>query len=394
MSVLRRQGSLVLGAMTVALYAGSIYMGYQTRNEDLLSGITWGGSALTVALIGALIARRLPGNRIGWLLLASGFFETLAGAADLYGELSATLRQPLFMAPAVSWIGGSTWAISASILLVFLPLYFPTGRPPSPRWRWVGWLGLAGVGMLLISTAFVALVRPELMGLEWEAIEAATGDVQWLFSASELGFPLLMAAGPLAVLSLIVRFVRSRGVERQQIKVLAYAGALTITFIIASNVGELPRVVEAIASAVAMPSLGIATMVAILRHGLYDIDRLVSRTLTYALLTLLLVGLYLVAVTTLTAVTAPVTRDSPVAVAAATLLAAAAFQPARRRIQAVVDRRFNRARYDARQTVEAFASSLRQEVDLDGVNSHLVTTVTDILSPTDVAVWLRPGSTA
>lgn len=269
-------------------------------------------------------------------------FETIAGAADLYGALSVTLQQPLPGVSAVSWIGGSTRAFSASILLVVLPLCFPTGRPPTPRWRWVGWLGATGTVLLLISTAYVAIFIPELMSLEWEVIEARTRDVQWLFTMSDLGFPLLMAAGPLAVLSLIVRFTRSRGVERQQIKLLAYP----------------------------------------------------SRTLTYALLSLFLVGVYLAGVTTLTAVTAPLAPESPLAVAAATLLAAAAFQPARRRIQSVVDRRFNRARYDARRTIDAFAASPRQQADIDDVHSHLITTVAGILSPREVRVWLRPRSTA
>ena len=394
-TALRQRGPIAMGALTAVLYASSVSMGFQSQTGDLSEGITWGGAALSMALIGTLLLARRPGNRIGWMLLLYGFLQTLAGWAELYGEYPAATGVELPFAVGISWVIGSVWVVSGAILLVYLPLNFPTGLPPSPRWRWVGWIAAAGVALSLVSTLYVAVLRPELMPLGWDHIEQAAPELAGLFTISDLGYPLLMAAGPLAVVSLIVRFVRSRGEERQQIKLLAFAGTLTVLFVISISIaGDLPRGVEVVGTAISMPSIGIATMVAVLRYRLFEIDRVVSRTLTYALLSLLLVGIYLGAVTVLTAATTALSTDSPVAVAAATLVAAAAFQPTRRRIQAMVDRRFNRARYDARRTVEAFASSLRQEVDLDDVRGHLLETVDDVLQPQAVTIWWRTGSPA
>jgi hypothetical protein len=392
-SVLRVLAAVLgFSALVLGVVAGVLAQSVPT--EDVLEGMIWGSATLSLALIGAVIAVRRPNHAVGWLLLIGGFGETLAGASLLYGEYSLATARGLPFADVVWWVGGSMWTFSAAALLVFLPLYFPTGAPPSRRWRWVGWAGVLGVALLQLSTVEVAVFRPELMRLiDWDVVEAAAGD-QPLFAVSELGFPVLMVAGPVALVSLIVRFIGSRGEERQQIKLLVFAATMMITFIIGTNLTELPRWAEALGTAIAMPAVGIATMVAVLRYRLFDIDRLISRTLAYAALTVLLVTIYLSAVTILTAVTAPVTGDSPLAVAASTLLAAAAFQPARRRIQSAVDRRFNRARYDAQLTLEAFSSSLRQEVDLDDVHQHLRQTVGSVLEPSEIKVWLRPSGGA
>lgn len=382
-----------LGVLAVALYSCALTLSMQVASEDVVEGAIWGTSFLLLGLIGAVIAFRRPRNRIGWLLLLAGMGEICAGAATLYGEYAAASGVSLPGSVGLAWVGGSLWAFSTGALLVLLPLYFPTGKPPSPRWRWVGWLGGAGVVLLLAGTVDIAIFRPELMSLEWEAVEAAAGK-RPLFAASELGFPLLLGAAPFAFLSLVVRFVRSHGEERQQIKLLVFAVGITVAFILTINLIEVPRVMEAAGTAIALPSVGVATMIAVLRYRLFEIDRIVSRTLTYGLVTVLLAVIYVVAVTLLTTATAPLTRRSPLAVAAATLITAAAFQPTRRRIQSLVDRRFNRARYDARRTVEHFASSLRQEVDIDDVHSSLVSTVDEVLQPASVVVWLRSGGAA
>lgn len=378
-----------LGAVAFVLYVVAGVIGSRVPSEEFFEGMIWGSGALSLALIGTVVAVRRPRHIVGWLLIMAGLGESLAGASTLYAQYRTSAGEYLPYSDYVGWIGGSMWAFSAATLLIFLPLYFPTGRPPTPRWRWVGWVGVAGIVALLLGTADVLVSSPHLIGEEWDVIDAASAG-RPLFVVSEAAFPLMMAAAPVALLSLVVRFFRSRGEERQQIKVLMLAAATTVVFVLVTNLTDgLPRLIEAAATALAIPSLGVATMVAVLRYRLFEIDRVVSRTLTYGLLTVLLIGIYLLAVTVLTAATAPFTGDSPVAVAAATLLAAAAFQPARRRIQSAVDRRFNRARYDGRRTVEAFATSLRQEVDIDDVRAHLVGTVDDILNPAEVRLWLR-----
>lgn len=383
-----RFAAVTLGVTVVGLTATSFALGAQNPAESFTEGAIWGSAAMSVGVIGAVVATRRPRHLVGWLLLIGGLGEALAGTSSLYGDHVTAGGERLPLADAVGWIGGSLWAFSVASLLVFLPLYFPTGRPPSPRWRWVGWLGAAGIVLLLLSTVDIALFRPELMGLEWEAMEAEAAG-RPLFALSELGFPVVMAAAPLALLSLVVRFVRSRGEERQQIKLLVFAVAITVTFILLLNLTELPPLVEALGTAVAMPSIGIATMVAVLRYRLFEIDRLVSRTLTYGTLTVLLVGVYLVAVTVLTAATAPLTDDSPLAVAAATLLAAAVFQPARRRIQSVVDRRFNRAAYSAESTVRSYRAQLRDELELEGITRDLQDAVAATLQPSSAVLWVR-----
>ncbi len=376
-----------LGALAVVLWGSAMFMVTRIPQEDALEGAIWGTAMLSSAIIGSVIAVRVPRHIVGWLLLIGGLGETLAGASSMYGDLAAAGRD-LPLQDAVSGIGGSLWAFSAAALLVFLPLYFATGRPPSARWRWVGWLGATAVALLLSTTVDIAIFRPELMGLGWEAVEAAAGD-RLTFVLSEHAFELLLGAAPLALLSLVVRFIRSRGEERQQIKLLVYAVAVTVAFIGATNLIELPRLVQALGTAIALPSIAVATMVAVLRYRLFDIDRVISRTLTYTATTAVLVGVYLGAVTALTTLTAPVTGDSAVTVAAATLASAAAFQPARRRIQSAVDRRFNRAAYDGRRTLQAFAGHLRQDVDLDDVRRHLSQTVQQVLQPATVVLWMR-----
>lgn len=378
-----------LAIVAVSLYATAAGLALRVPGENVPEGMIWGTATLFLALIGATIAFRRPHHRLGWLLIAAGLGEILAGASNLYGQYVDHTGNQLPYAAEVGWTGSSMWVFSASALLVFLPLYFPTGRALSPRWRWVGWLGVASIVAMMLGTLDVLLFLPELMGEEWEVIEVVAAG-RPLFVVSEIGFPLLLAAAPLALLSLVVRFLRSTGVERQQMKLLVVAAALTVAFVLVTNLFEvLPPIVEAVATALAMPSLGVATMIAVLRYRLFEIDRVVSRTLTYGLTSLLLASIYLAGVTVLTAATAPITRESPVAVAAATLLAAAAFRPARRRIQSAVDQRFNRARYDAQRTVQSFASSLRQEVELDDVHAHLVGTVGQVLQPATVYVWLR-----
>jgi hypothetical protein len=267
---------------------------------------------------------------------------------------------------------------------VFPLLLFPTGRSLSPRWRPVTWLA---VGLVVAYTVAAAL-SPSLQ-LDGRTIANPIGVAgmeqdRGLLGAVLSGLLLVVLAA--AIVSLIMRFRRSQGVERQQLKWFTYAGALVLLAPLSNGlIGNV--------SYVPLLALPVAVGVAVLRYRLYDIDRLINRTLVYGLLTALLAGVYTGLVLVLGQLFgAGVGRDPPSwAVAGATLAAASLFQPARRRIQAVVDRRFNRRKYNAAKTVEAFSARLRDEVDLDALSAELLGVVEQTMQPTRASLWLRPS---
>ena len=343
---------------------------------------------LTIALtaVGGLVTVRQPDNSYGWVVLVVACLWTLNSLLMDYAAL-ALARDWRGAAPASA--AGVVTAITAwGTFVTFGLLLYPTGTLPSRRWRWVG--RAAGAGLAFMT-----------VGLTWTALKAGAAETVTIFASGEsvresgaaeilnsIGHVLVFGSLLAGVVSLFVRHRRAGAIERLQLKWFGFGAALVaLSILVLPIVGDFAWL--EVASITAMP---IVIGIAILRWHLYDIDRIVSRGLAYALLSILLVGTYLAAVTVLTALTAPVTRESPIAVAAATLLAAALFQPARRRIQSLVDRRFNRARYDARRTVEAFASTLRQDVDLDDVNHRLAQTVDEVLKPAAMTIWLRPGA--
>jgi len=262
---------------------------------------------------------------------------------------------------------------------------FPTGRSLSPRWRPVTWLA---VGLTAAYTGAGALA-PSLQLPTGRTVANPIGVAgidqdRGLLGAVLSGLVLVVLAA--AILSLVVRFRRSRGVERQQLKWFTYAGALVL-------LAPLSNALIGNVSYVLVLALPVAVGVAVLRYRLYDIDRLINRTVVYGLLTALLGGVYAGVVLVLGQVFGGVGRDPPSwAVAGATLAVAALFQPARRRIQAVVDRRFNRRRYDAAKTIQAFATRLRDQVDLDTLTGELLAVVDLTMQPTQVSVWLRPAA--
>jgi hypothetical protein len=289
---------------------------------------------------------------------------------------------------------------------VFLPLLFPDGHPPSYRWRWVAWLGGLSIGLAVVSST---------IGLWPERGPAlVTGDenpshiVQVLVVFVAL--PMMLLAGLGAVISVLVRFRRARGDEQQQIKWFAFAAALTFVWILVLEVFEEllsieGGVTEAIlaftwASAwLVIPSIPIATGIAILRYRLYDIDRIINRTLVYGALTVALVAVYFVSVLLLHIVAVvPIQyifyaftgQGSTFAVVISTLAMAALFNPLRRRIQSFIDRRFYRSKYDARKTLEVFSAKLRDETDLDALSDDLVGVVRETMQPAHVSLWLRP----
>jgi hypothetical protein len=276
---------------------------------------------------------------------------------------------------------------------VFLPLLFPDGHPPSHRWRPVGWLGGLSIGLTVVSSTI--LLWPERGPALVTGDESPSHVVHVLVDF--IAVPMLFVAGLGAVISLFVRFRRARGDERQQIKWFASAAALSLVWILVfgqSTLGRVPGAIVALSSLLVVPSIPIATGIAILRYRLYDIDVLINRTLVYGSLTALLALVYFGGVATTQAIYSALTRQEEqpqLAIVVSTLAIAALFNPLRHRIQSFIDRRFYRRKYDAAKTLEAFSAKLRNETDLDALSDDLVGVVRETMQPEHVSLWLRPS---
>jgi hypothetical protein len=380
--------ALLLGIAFVLNLGRPRYADLGATTGELILGLV----LLLFGWFGALIVTRQPNQPIGWLLCAFGGFSGLtAFAAEyaIYGLITHAGAAP--GAAALAWI--SSWEVAVYLgLLAALLVLFPTGRPPSPRWRW--WLWVAGIGNLLfiLSTLWLWPLRGmQLLRLNAPDPEGAVPAALYTVGAYA-GLVAVLAAAA----SVLVRFRHARGAERQQIKWLLYA-VLTVILgypllAVAANALGSPSEEAADASiAVLITPIPVALGLAILKYRLYDIDRLINRTLVYGLLTVLLGLVYAAAVLVLGNVFGGIGGQPPSwAVAGVTLAVAALFQPARRRIQRVVDRRFNRRKYNATKTVEAFSARLRDQVDLDTLAGELLAVTDKTMEPTTVSLWLRP----
>jgi hypothetical protein len=379
-------GLLVLGGVgNAAGLALSVANG--SLRDDLGDTLILRAAFAAFLVVGCLILARRPGNVIGWIFTAVGLLTMTGGLVDPYAKYAYVTHPGSLPAPIVAdWIDGWIWMPTIVLMLVFPVLLFPTGRSLSPRWRPVAWLAAATTaGYAVFEALSPTLELPDGRTVANPIGVAGVGNVD----TNVLGVVLTVLALlslVAAVCSLVLRFRRSHGTERQQLKWFTYAGALMLLTplgIFLPSLGNLPFVVV-----IAVP---IAMGIAILRYRLYDIDRLINRTLVYGALTVSLGLLYAAAVLLLGQVFGGVGEDPPSwAVAGATLAVAALFQPARRRVQALVDRRFDRRKYDAAKTVEAFSARLRDEIDLDTLSAELLAVVNQTMQPTGVSLWLRP----
>jgi len=366
----------------------------------------WGTAGITLILlllplgftaVGTVIALRKPANSIGWVCLGIGLLLALpAGQYGSYG--SDTGSPPLPGAEFFSWLDSWIWLPAVGSVGTFLLLLFPDGRLLSPRWRAVAWASGAVIVLAALSEALYpgALASAPSMANPLAVEAAAYVPGRLPGGGNVLLAPCFIAAAA----SLVLRFRRARGRERLQMKWFASAAALLALLFpvaVAANLVAgllhagrplgLPLLEDAVsASAVGLP---LAIGIAVLRHDLYDIDVVINRTLVYGALTATLAGVYLGSVLVLQLALSSVTEGSGLAVAGSTLAVAALFRPARARIQAAVDRRFYRRKYDAALTLERFGAHLRDEVDLDALSGELRGVVAQTMQPASMSLWLR-----
>ena len=385
---MKRISPVTLGilGLFVALVAANLVLSASIPSGTGMKGV--GIITLPFAAVGLLVVRRRPGNPIGWILLAFAFVVLLSMDAANYAVLVFRVhhglplgRLAVFLAPA--WV--------PVIVLAPLPIVlFPEGKIPRGRWRWTFW------GYIAFTAVFLAAIGGQDFGAFTErhvvidpsgALSALTAPVHGVAAVLNTAAIVLYAGFFASMVAYqIARFRRSTGDERQQLKWFLAGGALAVTgLIVATQSNTLGFMFVFI---VFLP-LGMGF--GILKYRLYDVDRLISRTLSYALLTGLLIGVFAGLVLLATRV---LPFSSPVGVAAATLGAAALFSPLRRRLQRLVDRRFNRARYDAESVVAAFGARLRDAIDVESVLAELSSAAAGSLEPAHVTVWVRndPGT--
>jgi hypothetical protein len=339
--------------------------------------------AVAFALLGAVVAAHRPENPIGWLFLAIGLSGALGVVSNEYVNYTlVTAPGALPGGPVAAWLSAWTWWPAYGLVPLVL-LVFPDGHLPSPRWRWAAWLAAGGVAVMTVGIAASTLNDPVQFALSEEAPGGLPGLV---LAVSVIAAAVSFLA---ALVSLALRWRRAWGKEREQLKWVAFTGALALVANIVLQIFQLPGL--GLVGVVLVP---VGAAIAILRYRLYDIDRIISRTLGYGLLTALLGLVYVAGVFGFGRLLNPGGQPSELAVAASTLAVAALFQPTRRRVQAAVDRRFNRARYDAARTVETFRGRLRDEIDLDTLSTELLAVINQTIQPTHTSLWLRPPAQA
>jgi hypothetical protein len=379
--------------------------GPSSWDADLSAGgLLAGFLFLTFPLVGALIASSWPKNAVGWLCLAVGMLWTLSGVLDYYSYYGAaepgSVPYPVVAAGVSNWV----WVPAVGLLGTYALLLFPDGMLPSRRWRPLAWL--SGAVIVLCSVA-VLLAPGSLDNLEGLRNPFGLEGAQWLTAAGYTLLPLLPLCMLASALSLVLRFRRSGGEERQQIKwiafaasvvVVVYAIAMIASFIhpsdawtTAGSVWWLNLLTYAVLSSFTL--VPIAVGIAVLRYRLYDIDIIINRALVYGPLSAMLALIYVGGVVGMqTVLRAIAGQESTLAVVASTLAIAALFNPLRRRVQAFVDRRFYRSKYDARKTLEVFSAKLRDKTDLEALNGELVSVVRETMQPAHVSLWLRSES--
>jgi hypothetical protein len=368
---------------TIALMAATVVAGGQlTLDAFTVGGIVLGA---TYGFVGWVIASRRPENAIGWVFLVVGMSQAIDPFASAYSSYGLAIAPgSLPFADVMAWVALWVWAPGFTFLVTLAVLLFPDGQPPSPRWRPLVWASFAVMGLLAIPMAIATwpLRGPALLGptdsLTGTAVEIARG----LQFVGIIAIPFVAGA---SIAGMVARFRRAGEIEREQLKWFTFAAIPEVGFIVASAFLTMPPFTAILIA----PLLPAAATIAILRYHLFEIDRIVSRTIAYGLVTGLLVVAYAASILLIQGPLEEVTGADTIAVALSTLVVAALFQPLRVRVQRIVDGRFDRARYDAERTTTEFSERLRDQVDLPTVAEELDRTVRHAISPASVGLWLR-----
>ena len=379
-----------IAAPAVAFTVVGVPMGVATLDQygptGILFIVIFPAIVLSLTLVGGFVAVRV-GNPVGWLLELAGLAAAVGIFGGTYVNYDHAVGAKLPFVVPIAWLSSWTLLPGLGMLLVYVPLLFPTGRFLGPRWRRFGLAGLAGVA----GTLATALVPGPLSSTPWIenplGIAGATDVLNLITLLSNLSTPVFFGG---AVVSVFQRYRHAAIVERQQLKWFGLvAGIAVVAFVVSiPNDGPVSDLAWMVGLAT-LPLLPIGIGIAILRYRLWDIDRIVSRTVGWALTSGLIGVLFAGLIVALQALLAPLTSESSLAIAASTLAVAALFQPVRRRIQGAVDRRFNRSRYDAERTVGSFAEHLRGVTDLAEISDSAMTVVVRALRPNGAAVWIR-----
>jgi hypothetical protein len=400
----------LLGALCVAMFVADIALLVVARSADVPGSwgadLTVGGLLVFVPflafpLVGALISSRRHRNPVGWICLTDGLLWMFIGVTDHYSVYGVAKPGSVPFPVVVAGINNWLWVPAVGLLGTYLLLLFPDGRLPSRRWRPLAWL----CGALIVSASVGVMLSPgPLQNLGGVRNPFGLEGQHWLTTAGYVVLPLLPICMLASALSLVLRFRRSWGDERQQLKWIAFSASVVVIVYLSAMVASLvfpaktwfagssPAWLSLLQSAalLSLTAVPIAVGFAVLRYRLYDIDLLINRTLVYGSLTVLLAATYFGSVVGLQSVFRAITaQGSTLAVVASTLVIAALFNPFRRYLQGFVDRRFYRRKYDAAKTLAAFSARLREEKDLDALREGVVEVARETMQPEHVSLWLR-----
>ena len=376
-------------ALTLAIIACIVVLVLLNRSDS--GSLSFSIVGVSSTIVGGVVASRRPANPVGWLFLGAALFSALRALTAeyaIYGLVTSPGALPL--SEGMAGLSNSLQLAGPVLSFVLVPLYFPSGRPVSRRWGIVAWIALGLLPVMTVVQAFSPGEAVSGSGIPnpW-SVDSLRPVVEVSSTAGFVGFMGLIFA---SAMSLVVRFRRSVGEERQQLKWFTYAAAfIPVWFVLNSPIERAFPSLFDVLDALVIAGVPIAAGIAILRYRLYDIDRIINRTLVYASLTAMLAALYLGGVVVLQYALRWLTGgETQLAVVASTLAIAALFNTLRRRVQAFVDRRFYRRKYDAAKTLEIFNAKLRDETNLDALSGDLVGVVRETVQPAHVSLWLRP----
>ncbi len=402
------------------MFVATVVLYFLTRSVQPPNSFGTGGLSLVLIfllpflafpLVGGLIASRRPDNPIGWICLAAGIFWMLANLSSAYGVYGVVATPGSVPLPAqVGSLGEWLWVPAVGLVGIYLLLLFPDGKLLSRRWRPLAWLSGAVIVLLSLSIHLTPGRLPDLGGVRNPfGLEGRP----WVADALKAGRLLLLLCFLASAFSLVLRYRRSGGEERQQIKWIAFAASFLGLAYLAATIGAVfvrditldvsgggptPLWLQLLQDAVSLSGAGISIAIgfAVLKYRLYDIEVIINRTLVYGALTAMLALVYFGGVATTQTIFRTLTgqhhHQPQLAIVVSTLVIAALFNPLRRRIQGFIDRRFYRRKYDARKILEAFSAKLRDETDLDALSNDLVGVVRETMQPAHVSLWLRPDT--